>query len=66
MTSMGGGGGGTEAFNAYLIKNSKGKGEGGQEKNKKKERKNMKKRGEVGGTLTSSRKDWAELYGCIK
>ena len=42
----------TEAVNAYLIKNSKGEGEG--EKKRKK------------GTLTSSRKDWVEFYGCIK
>ena len=43
----------TEAANAYLIKNSKGEGQ----KDKKKRKK---------GTLTSSRKDWAEFYGCIE
>ena len=45
----------TEAVNAYLIKNSKGEGEGGE----------RKKTG-WGGGLEGSRKDWAELYGCIK
>ena len=40
----------TEAVNTYLIKNSKGEGGGG--------------RG-AGGS-EGSRKDWAELYGCIK
>ena len=43
----------TEAVNAYLIKNSKG--EGGR-----------KKKGRGGGGSEGSRKDWAELYGCIK
>ena len=38
-------------------KNSKGEGE----------EKEEEKRGVVGGgTLTSSRKDWVEFYGCIK
>ena len=41
----------TEVVNAYLIKNSKREG------------KKEKKKKEV--TLTSSRKDWAEFYGCI-
>ena len=48
----------TEAVNAYLIKNSKGGGSGvgtvgggG---------------GGGGGGSEDSRKDWAELYGCIK
>ena len=42
----------TEAVNAYLIKNSKVEGGGG---------------GTVGGGASEgSRKDWAELYGCIK
>ena len=45
----------TEAVNAYLIKNSKGEGEGGEEK----------KTG-WGGGLKGSWKDWAELYGYIK
>ena len=47
----------TEAVNAYLIKNSKGEGgEGGGE------------RWGGGGWVAGggSRKDWAELYGCIK
>ena len=42
----------TEAVNAYLIKNSKGEGGGG--------------RGQGSGGSEGSRKDWAELYGCIK
>ena len=41
----------TEAANAYLIKNSKGEGQG-----KRKEKKGG------GGTLTSSWKDWAVLW----
>ena len=41
----------TEAVNAYHIKNGKGGGGGGA--------------GE-GSTLTSSRKDWAELYRCMR
>ena len=45
-----------------LIKNSKGEGGGGGGERKNKQ---TKKRG-VGDTLTSSRKDWAELYGCIQ
>ena len=45
MTSIGKN---TEAINAYLIKNSKGEGEGG------------------GGWSEGSRKELAELYGCIK
>ena len=47
----------TEAVNAYLIKNSKGDGGGGGDRN-----------GGGGGAGGSegSRKDWAELYGCIK
>ena len=40
-----------KVVNAYLIKNSKGE-KGGREGG--------------GRTLPSSRKDWAELYGCIK
>ena len=47
----------TEAVNAYLIKNSKGR--GGGRKN------NNNKTGWVGES-EGSRKDWAELYGCIK
>ena len=39
-----------EAVKAYLIKNSKGEGGGGG----------------GGGGSEGSRKDWAELYGCIK
>ena len=46
----------TEAVNAYLIKNSKGEGGGGGTKNK----------WGWGGGSEGSRKDWAELYGCIK
>ena len=42
----------TEAVKAYLTKNSKGDGE------EKRRRKKV--------TLTSSQKDWAEFYGCIK
>ena len=50
----------TEAAKAYLIKNSKGEGrEGGITTHTQK-----KKKG-VGGS-EGSRKDWAELYGCIK
>ena len=51
-----------EAINACLIKDSKGEGE-------KEKRKNggTGAGGEGGGnTLTSSRKYWVELYGCIK
>ena len=61
---LGGGGGGGEkggeAVNAYLKRNNKG--ESGRSKKKK------KKAGGGGGgvTLTSSREDWAEFYGCIK
>ena len=46
------------------YKNSKGEGEG----RKNEEKKTGGGGGEGGGgsTLTSSRKDWAELYGCIK
>ena len=51
----------TEAVNAYLIKNSKGEGQG-EKKGRERKKKGEKKRGEGGG----SRKDWAELYGCIK
>ena len=47
----------TEAANAYLIKNSKRVREKGGG-----ERPGV---GEGGGTLTSSRKDWVEFYGCI-
>ena len=54
----------TEEVNAYLIKNSKGEGEGGRGKGKK--RGGGGGGGGRGGTLTSSRKNWAELYGCIK
>ena len=50
----------TEAVNAYLIKTVREKERG--EKTKKKNRGG----GGRGSTLTSSRKDWAELYGCIK
>ena len=32
----------------------------------KKKGKKKKSGGGGGGTLTSSRKDWVELYGCIK
>ena len=45
-----------KALNAFLIKNNKGEG-GGEDRKKKKK----KKQGEGVG-----RKDWAELYGCIK
>ena len=48
----------TEAVNTYLIKNSKGEGEGGG--------KEKIKISEGGGGSEGSRKDWAELYGCIK
>ena len=43
----------TEAVTAYLIKNGKGE-EGGVETHG------------GGGGSEGSRKDWAELYGCIK
>ena len=44
----------TEAVKAYLIKNSKGEGGvGGGETG-------------AGGWSEGSRKDWEELYGCIK
>ena len=54
----------TEAINAYLIKNSMGEGGGGEQDGG----------GGGGGKTTTggvggsegSRKDWAELYGCIK
>ena len=45
----------TEAVNAYLINNSKGEDEGGGKNN------NWGRGGSEG-----SRKDWAELYVCIK
>ena len=49
----------TEAVDAYLIENSKGEGE--------KENKRGREWGAgVGGTITSSRKDWAQFQGCIK
>ena len=51
----------TEAVDAFLIKNSKGEGGGGGGERKRKTRKT----GGVGGS-EGSRKDWAELYGCIK
>ena len=50
-----------EAVNAYLIKNSKGGGGG-----RKKKGGAGVGVGEGGPTLTSSRKDWVEFYGCIK
>ena len=49
----------TEAVNDYLIKKSKGEGVGGREKQQ------QQQIGGAGGSK-GSRKDWAELYGCIK
>ena len=58
----------TEAVNAYLIKNSKGEGEGVGGKKEKKQKKKQQQQQQNGGAGVSegSRKEWAELYGCIK
>ena len=58
----------TEAVKTYLIKNSKGEGGGGgKEEGKQQQQQNDKnKKTEGGGGSEGSRKDWAELYGCIK
>ena len=58
-----------KAVNAYLIKNSKRERERGGGEERKKKKGDGGGGGWVGGgggTLTSSWKDWAEFYGCIK
>ena len=55
----------TEAVNAYLIKDSKGEVGGGGGGSERGEEKTKQKNGGRGWS-EGSRKDWVELYGCIK
>ena len=56
----------SEAVKAYLIKNSKGEGGGGGNNHTHTHTHTQRGGGEGGGGSEGSRKDWAELYGCIK